>query len=751
MKKLSFVLVLLILSISLFSQIKFNDHLIFESTVLGTHRICLKDLDGDSDIDFLFCSFSLDKIGWFENDGFGNFTNSHIIEEYFPDPISISANDIDGDGDNDIIVSSQTSNYIAIYKNNGNGSFGSQQVITYLTENPVNSFAVDLDGDNDLYIISSSMVDNKIAWYKNNGLGSFGPQQLISDSLLWPFGLSVSDVDNDGDFDVVSGSILLGKIAWFENNGSGVFSNSQTITIQALEPRNIVATDLDGDGDSDVIYSSGQYYDIVAWYKNLGNGNWSSEQILCNNMKASEIVACDIDGDDDQDIVVNPYSSGDAIIWLQNDGNGNFSNSIPIDSINYCYGLACADLDNDGKKDIAVSQDPGYLLWYPQDSLDQFGQKNIITFALNFPKCACISDFNYDNTEDIIIGTKNTIVRFKNLGSGSFTFEDTIQKFIPGVIKIITNDFDGDGYKDLIAGTYATVDKIIWLRGDSLGNFSTQLIIADSLIGVRDLVTADLDNDGDIDVLYEGYIDTGGAYYDNVLSWWQNDGFGNFGQEIVILHSEDGFSGLDVADLDNDGDMDIVYASDSLFWCENLGNALSFQSYSILSFTQVRDVSVANINGDSLIDIVMTKKYGSNTGKIVSLINNGGGNFYPLSNFSTVLWSGHPIVITQDIDLDGDLDILTPHGPWPNSVIWFENDGIGNFSDEQILLDSIWSSFLLSADFDNDGDYDLLCNFFEKDKLYWAENLGYQTSDSDSICANEAYILSTQVATSPGI
>jgi hypothetical protein len=69
-------------------------------------------------------------------------------------------------------------------------------------------------------------------------------------------------------------------------------------------------------------------------------------------------------------------------------------------------------------------------------------------------------------------------------------------------------------------------DKIAWYENNGSGNFGTQQIITTAADGAQSVYAADLDNDGDIDVL--------SASYDNKIAWYENDGSGNFGTQQII-------------------------------------------------------------------------------------------------------------------------------------------------------------------------------------------------------------------------
>ncbi|MBK9461507.1 MAG: VCBS repeat-containing protein [Sphingobacteriales bacterium] len=69
--------------------------------------------------------------------------------------------------------------------------------------------------------------------------------------------------------------------------------------------------------------------------------------------------------------------------------------------------------------------------------------------------------------------------------------------------------------------------QIAWYENDGSGNFGTQQIITTDANYAKSVYAADLDNDGDIDVL-------SASYGDNKIAWYENDGSGNFGIQQII-------------------------------------------------------------------------------------------------------------------------------------------------------------------------------------------------------------------------
>ncbi len=341
-------------------------------------------------------------------------------------------------------------------------------------------FSADLDGDGDMDVLSASEGDNKIAWYENlDGLGSFGNQNIITQSLNASIDVLATDIDNDMDILVAAkgNNPSDGKVVWFENmDGLGNFSSIRIISTSTEGPVKVFASDLDNDGDMDVLSAS--FVDNkVAWYENLdGLGEFGAQQIINDNANdVRSVFATDIDGDGDIDVLCPSSSVGIGYpTWYENlDGLGNFGPEIAItfDTLGGSFTIA-VDLDNDDDMDVInVEYGGNTISWFENtDGLGNFSPKNIIS--------------------------------------------NIIQP-----LKIIAKDFDNDGDIDIASINHhnAGTTAVYWHENtDGLGTFSAEQIISTDILGVRGIDAADLDNDGDIDVLSASIIDHKTAWYENL-------------------------------------------------------------------------------------------------------------------------------------------------------------------------------------------------------------------------------------------
>lgn len=139
-----------------------------------------------------------------------------------------------------------------------------------------------------------------------------------------------------------------------------------------------------------------------------------------------------------------------------------------------------------------------------------------------------------------------------------------------GAHSVYAADLDGDGDLDILTASYID-DKIAWYANDGTGNFGVQQIISTDADFAESVYAADLDGDGDMDVL-------SASVNDNKIAWYENDGTGNFSGQLIISLNANGAFCVYAADIDGDGDMDVLSAShvdDKIAWYENLLETVS--------------------------------------------------------------------------------------------------------------------------------------------------------------------------------
>lgn len=259
--------------------------------------------------------------------------------------------------------------------------------------------------------------------------------------------------------------------------------------------------------------------------------------------------------------------------------------------------------------------------------------------------------------------------------------------------------------------------------------------ISNTADNVRASIPYDVDNDGFVDVV-------GANFVSGEIEWYKNlDGEGNFSSANLISDSAIVVLGMKLADINNDGAIDIIYWTnlDFIYWLEHIDGQGTFSEERIISeIAPPLDISIDDLDGDGDMDVFALLFTNGFQNRLVWYENlDGSGNFgnetviASISNYSNR-------VHLADLNNDGYSDILLSYESVNVGVAlyWIRNDsGEGFFSEELIAEFEYLTSFfpritgIGSADLNGDGHTDILVNtIFEElgwdDNLYWIENIG---------------------------
>jgi hypothetical protein len=297
----------------------------------------------------------------------------------------------------------------------------------------------------------------------------------------------------------------------------------QVISATSDGATSVVAVDIDGDGDLDVLTASRTGH-TVAWYENDGSATPSlSERVVDVGSGGSlhdgpnHATAADLDGDGDQDILV-AYAFGDTVTWYENIGLNSLTftaHDLPF-TVDGAWQVFAEDMDGDTDLDIVTSSVfDGQIRWFENDSMS-FTERSVgIEGGARFIQ---VVDLNADGHPDVVAGsyTADTIHWYQHDGNTDPTFtERLIDGSALGAMQVSVADLNGDGHLDVVAANYAD-NEVSWYEssGGALPTF-TQRLVSDTLVNPHGVQTADLDGDGDIDVL-------AGSYGDDQLVWFES-------------------------------------------------------------------------------------------------------------------------------------------------------------------------------------------------------------------------------------
>lgn len=335
-------------------------------------------------------------------------------------------------------------------------------------------------------------------------------------------------------------------------------------------------------------------------------------------------------------------------------------------------------------------------------------------------------DLDNDGLLDVLVcdDLNNRVSWIRQFPAGVYA-ERALAENILAPSHIQAMDFDKDGDLDLMVSSLGMVfpsnDKIgsiIILENDGTLNF-TKHVIVDKIARASDVRAGDLDGDGDMDLAAVQF-----GYDDGETRWMENLGDWKF--KSHILQSLSGGINCELFDIDKDGDLDIVTLIsqewEEIYLFVNDGKG-TFEPKLLYGSTNEdfgsSSISLADLNQDGRIDILYTN--GDAFDYIpprprpwhgVNWLENKGDYrfaFHRIANFGGAFGAR-----ALDVDHDGDLDILavSAFNLWENpaaqSFIWLENDGAMKFVSHDIASTPTHILCLSLGDFNGDGETDLV-------------------------------------------
>lgn len=373
------------------------------------------------------------------------------------------------------------------------------------------------------------------------------------------------------------------------------------------------------------------------------------QEIIAKQNGIHDFIVDDIDGDGNLDIAGDGYT-GNFVKWFKNNPGSLWSVYSVDTAILNAHDIQLGDIDNDGKKDlvaVGLSGDaanyqtpPGTLQWYKKPS-DPTGAwtKTIIDSrndgTLIGARQVALDDIDNDGNLDIVVVTDNesapvaggNVIWYKNPGGSDALVPANWHRYDIDPLNlrdhqyVTIGDLDGDGRKDLIVtGSFLTA---YFAPSDPTIPGDWNRVVIDNLYWSGNWLY-DMDNDGDLDIL------SGGMYTNHKFSWWENPGGSssrtalNWTQHLIEqdnINFVDKIKGIRLADLDLDGDNDIVIAgyvsaanASFLKWYERGASATDWTAHTLLDINNttingIHEVVVGDFNGDGLVDIVIPAAY----------------------------------------------------------------------------------------------------------------------------------------------
>ncbi|MDP8286354.1 MAG: VCBS repeat-containing protein, partial [Candidatus Electryonea clarkiae] len=240
------------------------------------------------------------------------------------------------------------------------------------------------------------------------------------------------------------------------------------------------------------------------------------------------------------------------------------------------------------------------------------------------------------------------------------------------------------------------------------------------------------DDDGDIDLATTTPIsDRQGNPYGDAVFWWENDGLQNFTSH-AITNNFPHARFVYISDMDMDGDSDILAGAETtngIRWWENSGNYPPIFEEHVIGFgyRRAHAVLASDLDGDDDIDVV---GIGNDAIDLVWFENDGVMDFTEHTIDTSVF-------VIQDMEIvdfndNGNNDIITVAQYPYEKVSIFINTGGQPIEFEEIIVSRDIFRTIQHIDLDRDSDIDLICAGYDSG-IKWFENTGNFTFVEHSI------------------
>lgn len=361
-------------------------------------------------------------------------------------------------------------------------------------------------------------------------------------------------------------------------------------------------------------------------------------------------------------------------------------------------------------------------------------KKHVVVTSRMAINSAVANDFDGDGNIDILSSYEKQVFLLKGPDWKPYKIHqinnrDSKNKPRPGCIHSCLMDVEGDGDLDF-CGSNRTV---FWLECPDKKSVTSKWkyrTIDDEILGTHCLITGDVNKDGKPDLIANSFQNEG-TKFPNSLVWlevpknprqakrWSRHVFAN--QDAPGGSHYFGFG-----DVNNDGFPDISCAAKGgekfaggewFAWWEQPKSGKGAWKKHLLATGEpgATNIHPVDVNKDGHMDFIATRGHGRGVLWFK-------GPDFKLIDIDPEIKFPHSLV-TVDLDKDGDIDFATCGKEASGKCVWYENNGLGDFTRHEIGSNQ-GAYDIRAVDMDGDKDLDLLIAGHTSKNIVWFENLG---------------------------
>jgi len=526
------------------------------------------------------------------------------------------------------------------------------------------------------------------------------------------------------------------RIYWGSAEG---FDRENFTNLATVGATDVATADLDEDGWLDLVFANGDGKESYIYFG--GDGGFPDEKLqTIPTIKAHAVETGDVNNDGSLDVVFANQAGGISRAYLNQDGI--FSEAKKVDfETHTAKDVVVEDFNRDGYTDVfftnhqySLSGDPklanrlidSYLYFGSGSGFSDNNRQSLRTIGAWGANAA---DLNKDGWIDLLICNFQEHYSYEVPsfiywnGPEGFSTTKRTPLYEHGAQGNAIADFNGDGHLDIV---------ITSMMGNSRGDYDDSYLYFGSENGeysvsnrlelpgreAYEQAFADLDEDGQVDVLLLNRGEVVREANEVWIYWNEKNQFNPWNMSGLPSY---GGVGVEVADLDKDGYLDIlicngksdVPATDGppepgsfIYWGSAEGWPVTERTS--LPLVWVRSPSIADMNGDGHLDLVFGQQQEWGEG---SIYYGDGTRMFREENRIRIKDSkgtGSPGV--ADLNKDGLLDIAYAHNK--NVLIYYQEQD-GSFSGPKKV--AVQAKTMCIADVNQDGWLDLICPFYKGD------------------------------------
>lgn len=606
---------------------------------VNTTGLAAGDVDGDGLIDIVTAG-NLDTFGAgntvYFNDGAGDpFDNAVRFDfsSFSDDTLDIALGDLNNDGLLDIVCGQLDQANTYFLNEGGLTPFGGPQIDISNDVFDTHGIAlVDIDSDGDLDVAVSDFSGSPNIVYNNGAATPFSAASLVEPlnfSSDNGYNVLAGDLNYDGLPDIVTINNFGQANTSFINNGNedspynpSVAGDNVGATVDQCAA--IAVADINGDGRPDIVqagnFSGGTPAPSAVYYNNGSETPFSgvTPEFFGNNQVTRSVAVGDLNNDGNPDVVLGNFGEQNRYF---------ISSGAPTNPYSPGVGLTLGTSSRD-------------------------------TTSI------ALADINHDGFLDVVEGVANNASNrvYLNDGIGSpfdtATSGDVIGTSTDNTSAIAAVDVNGDGWADVISGNVAQLNRVHFNNSGTFSGAGTA--VGSDTDATSAIVVADMSRDGRPDLLaassalnqrYKFYLNNGTATaFDGVIA-----------QQFGL--AADQATSLAVADIDGDGDLDVLagcFGSDRVFLGDGDDAPLDTTSSLIVAgagASQTEEVVLADFDNDGGIDWAA----GHSNGRSTTFRNLTTTRSFGFADTGVLVGAGTQTTLATllyDLDADGDLDLV---------------------------------------------------------------------------------------------